>query len=89
MFFLSDLSTFGRTLGTKDKKPRIKRLLKATFNPDVANGSAVGGTLGYLASSIHNGNASIKGNKYGTLGGLALGTGLSIANKYRKQNKQH
>ena len=89
MFFLSDLSSFARPLGRKDTKPRsrIKRLLKATWNPNTANAIATGGTIGLIGSAIKGG--SVKANKIGALGGATLGAGLGIASQYKKQRKQY
>lgn len=88
MFFLNDLSSF-RSVGSKDKKPRKKRLIgmgktfaRNTFNPDVANAAAVGGTLGLIGGAIKGGSTKV--NKIGAGVGLAAGTGLGIASKYRK-----
>lgn len=95
MFFLSDLSTFGRPLGRKDKKPRsrIKRLIGATWNPDTANAAAVGaqlgGTAGLLASGLHGTRNLAKRTFIGTAAGLGVGTGMGIISKYRKQRNQY
>lgn len=97
MFFLSDysLSTFGRPLGRKDKKPRsrIKRLISSTWNPDTANAAAVGSQLGavggLLSSGLHGTKKLARNTFIGTAAGLGVGTGMGIISKYRKQNKNN
>ena len=92
MFFLSDLSSFSRPLGRKDKKPRIKRFFKSIFNKDTAERGAIGSGVGYAlgrgSDIIRNGKfGHLKsGEALGLLGGLALGTGAGIRKHY-KENK--
>jgi hypothetical protein len=81
MFFLSNTSNFSTQ--PKKKIVGLKKLRKNTFNPDVANAAAVGGTLGLIGGAIGGGSSKL--NKIGAGVGLAAGTGLGIANKYRKQ----
>jgi hypothetical protein len=89
MFFLNDISNFSSITNPKPRKKRIGvigKLRKNTLNPDVANAAVVGGSLGLIGSAI--GGGSTKLNKIGAGVGLAAGTGLGIANKYRK-NKNY
>lgn len=65
----------------------VKRFGKNTFNPDVANAAAIGGTLGLIGSAIKGG--STKANKLGAGIGLAAGTGLGIASKYKKNRNNY
>lgn len=72
---------------------------RAVFNPDVANAAAVGGTLGGVAEAVTKGEPSVKAKatkgilgairrhrKLSMLGGgVALGAGLGIGSKLKKQ----
>ncbi len=84
MFFLSDLSTFARPKGAKDKRPR--RLLRAIWNPNTAGAAATGAGLGWAMGRAAT--SKYAGERIGILAGTAAGTGLGVINNYRKQNKQ-
>lgn len=96
MIFLSDYSNieaqFARKLGSKDKKPRVRKILgklgRATWNSNTAGAAATGSALGYAigrsADALRKSNNSY-GEVAGLLGGLAVGGGLGIRNQYRKQ----
>lgn len=92
MFFLSDYnaSEYARKIGSSDKLPswrrKLRRLRKATFNPNTANAAAVGATLGLTGGAIAGSTA--RANKIGAIAGLAAGTGAGIVSSYRKQRKQ-
>jgi hypothetical protein len=90
MLFLNDISNFSSSIST-NKKPRKKKyffktLKRNTFNPDVGNAAAVGGGIGLSVSAIGGGSTRL--NKIGAATGLAAGTGLGIAYKYRKNNNK-